>query len=179
MIHGHINVWVTAHLEDACYEKKRKKKGDGVLIKDVHPRAMNSAIGVNAKVAAQIPTTSRWPVPCIRQATIRQLQKRSVGCKQVSREADPPPPCWATAAQSCILCDPMECSLPGSSVHGILQARILEWVAISFSRGSSQPRDGTQVHHCRQILYHLRQQGRLLLRDISKYKDLVTVEERK
>ena len=49
-------------------------------------------------------------------------------------------------AQSCpTLCDPMDCSLPGSSIHGILQARILEWVAISFSRGSSQPRDRTQV----------------------------------
>ena len=40
---------------------------------------------------------------------------------------------------------PMDCSLPGSSIHGILQARILEWVAISFSRGSSQPRNKTQV----------------------------------
>ena len=39
------------------------------------------------------------------------------------------------------LCDPMDCSLLGSSVHGILQNRILEWVAIPFSRGSSQPRD--------------------------------------
>ena len=49
-------------------------------------------------------------------------------------------------AQSCLtLCDPMNCSLLGSSVHGTLQARILEWVAISFSRGSSQPRDQTQV----------------------------------
>ena len=48
--------------------------------------------------------------------------------------------------QSCpTLSDPMDCSPPGSSVHGILQARILEWVAISFSRGSSQPRDWTQV----------------------------------
>ena len=43
------------------------------------------------------------------------------------------------------LCNPMDCSLPGSSVHGILQARILEWVAISFSRGSSQSRNRTQV----------------------------------
>ena len=44
-------------------------------------------------------------------------------------------------AQSCpTLCDPMDCSLPGSSVHGIFQARVLEWAAISFSRGSSQPR---------------------------------------
>ena len=39
------------------------------------------------------------------------------------------------------LCDPMDCSLPGSSVHGISQIRILEWVAIPFSRGSSLPRD--------------------------------------
>ena len=45
------------------------------------------------------------------------------------------------------LCNPMDCSLPGSSARGIFQARILEWVAISFSRGSSQPRDWTQVSH--------------------------------
>ena len=52
------------------------------------------------------------------------------------------------AAQSCpTLCDPMNYSLLGSSVHGILQARILEWVAISFSRRYSQPRDWTQVSH--------------------------------
>ena len=45
-------------------------------------------------------------------------------------------------ALSCpTLCDPMDCSLPGSSINGIFQARILEWVAISFSRGYSQPRD--------------------------------------
>ena len=51
-------------------------------------------------------------------------------------------------AQSCLtLCDPVDCSPPGSSIPGILQARILEWVAISFSRGSSQPRDRTQVSH--------------------------------
>ena len=49
-------------------------------------------------------------------------------------------------AQSClILCNPMNCSPPGSSVPGIIQARILEWVTIPFSRGSSQPRDQTQV----------------------------------
>ena len=43
------------------------------------------------------------------------------------------------------LCDPMDCSPPGSSVHGILQVKILEWVAIPSSRGSSQPRDQTLV----------------------------------
>ena len=49
-------------------------------------------------------------------------------------------------AQSCLtLCDPVDCSPPRSSVHGILQARILEWVAISFSRGSSRPRGWTQI----------------------------------
>ena len=48
--------------------------------------------------------------------------------------------------QSCpTLWDPMDCSLQGFSVHGILQARVLEWVVISFSRGSSQPRDRAQV----------------------------------
>ena len=45
------------------------------------------------------------------------------------------------------LCNPMDCSLPGSSVHGILQARILEWIAIPLSRGSSQPRDWTCVSY--------------------------------
>ena len=50
------------------------------------------------------------------------------------------------AIQSCLtLCNPMDWSLSGSSIHGIFQARVLEWVAISFSRGSSQPRDQTQV----------------------------------
>ena len=53
---------------------------------------------------------------------------------------------WNEVAQLCLaLCDPEDYSPPGSSIHGILQARILEWVAISFSRGSSWPRDWTQV----------------------------------
>ena len=49
---------------------------------------------------------------------------------------------WVLVAQLCTtLCNPMDCSLPGSSVHEIPQARMLEWVAILFSRGSSRPRD--------------------------------------
>ena len=52
----------------------------------------------------------------------------------------------AQLLQSCpTLCDPMDCSPPGSSVHGILQARIPEWVTIPFSRGSSWPRGWTQA----------------------------------
>ena len=51
-------------------------------------------------------------------------------------------------AQSCpTLCDPMDCSPPGSSVHGIFQAWVLEWVAVSFSRRFSWPRDRTWVSH--------------------------------
>ena len=63
--------------------------------------------------------------------------------------------------QLCLtLCSPMDCSLPGSSVHGILQARILEWVAISSSKGSSQPRDQAQVSHVAGgFFYHLSHQG--------------------
>ena len=65
----------------------------------------------------------------------------------------------AKSLQSCLtLCYPMDHSLPGSSVHGILQARILGWVAMPSSRESSQPRDQTHLSYAscidRQILYH-------------------------
>ena len=54
--------------------------------------------------------------------------------------------CVCVYAQSCLtLCDSMNCSLPGSTVHGVFQAKILEWVANSYSRGSSQPKDWTHV----------------------------------
>ena len=67
--------------------------------------------------------------------------------------------CACSVTKLCLtLCDPMNCGMPGSSVYGISQARVLEWVAISFSRGSSQSRDLTCVScvSCvgRQILYH-------------------------
>ena len=66
--------------------------------------------------------------------------------------------CVCVLSQSlCLtLCDPMDCSLPDSSVHGIPQAKILKWVAISFSRGSSWPRDPTHIccALCIGRLYH-------------------------
>ena len=63
---------------------------------------------------------------------------------------------WESSIETCTLCcmvtkscltlsDPMDCSMPGSTVHGIFQARIMEWVALSFSRGSSQPRYQTCI----------------------------------
>ena len=72
--------------------------------------------------------------------------------------------CAHICAQSCpALCNPMDYSPPRSSVHGILQARILEWVAIPFSRGSS-PTQGLNMSllHCRQILYHVNHWGSLV-----------------
>ena len=68
---------------------------------------------------------------------------------------------WSEVAQLCLtLCGPVDCSLPGSSVHGVFQARVLEWVAISFSRGSSWPRDRTRVSHTvGRCFYHLSHQG--------------------
>ena len=69
--------------------------------------------------------------------------------------------------QSCLtLCDPMDCSLPGSSVHAILQTRILEWVSMPSSRGPSRPRDWTCVScvSCigKQVLYYSCYVGSLL-----------------
>ena len=65
----------------------------------------------------------------------------------------------AKSLQLCLtLCDPMDHSPPGSSVHGVLQARILEWVAMPSSMVSSRPRDWTPISHVswigRQVLYH-------------------------
>ena len=64
------------------------------------------------------------------------------------------PDMWQWLQHCCLIaqwcptfCDPMDCIPPGSSVHGISQARVLEWVAISFSRGSSQCRDQTWISH--------------------------------
>ena len=64
----------------------------------------------------------------------------------------------AKSLQSCpILCNPMDCRLPGSSVHRILQARIMEWDAMSSSRGSSRPRDRTHISYvsciCRRVFF--------------------------
>ena len=80
------------------------------------------------------------------------------------------------------LCDPMDCSLPASSVHGILQARILEWVAMTFSRGSSQPRGGTWVSYVscigKQVLCHWCHLGspygrfkQMLIREGKRYRN--------
>ncbi|CAN0549120.1 unnamed protein product [Rangifer tarandus platyrhynchus] len=78
----------------------------------------------------------------------------------------------AKSLQSCLtLCDPMDYSLPGSAVHGILQARILERVAMSFSRGSLQPRNRTQVS----LLPEPRGQGKMYGKKMQKSGFIKTV----
>ena len=89
--------------------------------------------------------------------------------------------CCAKSLQSCpALRDPMDGSPPGLSDHGILQARLLEWGAISFSRGSSQPRDGTCNSYVscigRQILYHSRHLGTLNVYRVSHLEDEKALE---
>ena len=81
-----------------------------------------------------------------------------------------------SVTQSCpTLRDPMDCSLPGSSVHGILQARTLEWVAISFSRGSFQSRDPSWVSCIAgSLFYHLSHQKSNLNEEKLKKETLVT-----
>ena len=86
----------------------------------------------------------------------------------------------AKSLQSCLtLCDPMDCSQPDSSVFRILQVRILEWVAIWYTRGSSQPKDRTHVScvSCigRQILYHCPTWEALLKWEILKAGDSAVI----
>ena len=84
--------------------------------------------------------------------------------------------------QSCpILCHPMDCSPPDSSVHGILQARILEWIAVPFSRGSSPPRGGTCVSYVscigRQVLLRLVPSGKPISYEVgTDNSDMNTVK---
>ena len=93
-----------------------------------------------------------WSPCCPRdsQESSPTLKIKSINSSALSFLCSPTLPSihvqFSSVAQSCpTLCDPMDCSPLVSSVHRILQARILEWVAIPFSRRSSQPRDWTQV----------------------------------
>ena len=87
--------------------------------------------------------TARW---ILNHSTTREVP-RSLSCGRKDKtELNQLEPMQLLVPQSCLtLCSPMDCSLPGSSVRGISQAGILEWVAVSFSKGSSQSRDRTQV----------------------------------
>ena len=96
--------------------------------------------------------SNKWNFKCNLQRKKNDLKQGISELKTESTLAKITKPAAAAAAiqsrQSCpTLCDPMDCSLRGSSVHGILQARILKWVSTSYSRGSSQPRAWNWVSH--------------------------------
>ena len=96
-------------------------------------------MGVSTRKWCSIPPWSQWSSGRMRAMSFKSLKKfllvMAVDCAVL-----------CLVSQSCLtLCDPMVCSLPGSSVHGMLPARILDWVAYPFSRGSSQPKDQTGV----------------------------------
>ena len=88
------------------------------------------------------PNTGGWKSILGQRTGSCKLQLRSGTTKKKKKRLKKE----SEVSQSCpALCYPLDCSPPGSSIHGIFQARVLEWVAISFSRGSSRPRDWTQV----------------------------------
>ena len=99
------------------------------------------------------------PFPSSRNLPDPEIKPKSPALQEDSLPSEPLGKPWsvirtqqvmcvcAKPLQGSTLCDPMDCSLPSSSAHGILMARILEWVAMPSSRGSSQPRDRTQVFH--------------------------------
>ena len=99
---------------------------------------VTSHLGLNPAQCAEKFPGKHWQTISL-GLCVQQMEKACYSCVCVS--------------QSCpTLCNPMDCSPAGSSVHGILQARKLEWVAIPFSRGSSQPRGQTWVSRNMQIL---------------------------
>ena len=86
----------------------------------------------------QLPAASPLTISCPAQLLASHNLGHNLVVMKVKSESE--------VAQSCpTLCDPMDCSLQGSSGHGIVQATVLEWVAISVSRESSRPRDRTRV----------------------------------
>ena len=110
-----------------CYDQVSQLASHCCLVKlGKFPSASQGLSGLICKVGVIVVTTC-WERACVRAKSLQPYRT---------------------------LCDPMDCSPPGSSVHRISQARILEWVAISFCRRSSQPRDWTASCTGRWILYH-------------------------
>ena len=93
----------------------------------------------------------QWITSCLHHAHISLLATQSAKLE----DPEPTVVLFRSLCHVWLFCNPMAYSLPGFLVHGISQARILEWVAVSFSRRSSWPRDQTHVSCiCRRILYH-------------------------
>ena len=134
----------------------------------VQPGTQPAPPALESKVLAIGPQMLLNIVQCTRQSSQQRIiwspkvnsakaEKTVVKRNEIKKIYSQPSVCVLT--QSCpTLCDPIDCNPPGSSVNGISQARMLEWVTVSYSKGSSWPRDQTRVScvSCivRQILYH-------------------------
>ena len=120
--------------------------GDGIPV-ELFQILEDDAVKVLHSICQQIWKIQQWPQDWKRSVFIPIPKKGNA--KECSNTSQLPSSHTLVSKkvlvnQSCpTLCDPMDCSPPGSSVHEIFQARILEWVDISFSRRSSQPRDRT------------------------------------
>ena len=134
-------------------QKDRSTKSSLICPQWSHP-VLRPEKGNVPSVLRHTPSSSLPPVPTQDQPETAPAFEglggacsgQDLGAQEVAagdlRQAAPPSVCVCLVAQSCLtLCNPMDCSPPDSSVHGILQAIILEWVAMPFSRGSSQPRN--------------------------------------
>jgi len=124
------------------FERKGKKK----KVKTSFSHNSESDEGMLSNSEGKMFSNSEFYTQPANQLSINEEQRHFqvfTVCVPFSRKL---PAGGGLVAKSCLtLATPMDCSPPGSSVNGILQARILEWVATSFSRGSSQPRNRTQV----------------------------------
>ena len=103
------------------------------------PSSTKCSISVRSQQVPSVQANSRSPCLSLKDSTRHSDSgaPHLVFCRE-----------GCVSAQSCLtLCNPMDCSLPGSFVHGILQARILEWVAIPSSSGSFPTRDPTRLLH--------------------------------
>ena len=118
--------------EGSSHQFQPKPSGFSILITPLEDRIHETGLG-NMKTA----TSSVRPGAPVEGSNLVP-EKCHFHSREGKKESE--------VVQSCpTLCDPMDCSPPGSSIHGILQARIVEWITISFSRGSSRPRDQTRV----------------------------------
>ena len=152
-----------------CNKEKTQRDFPGVpVVKTLASNAggVGSVPGWEAKIPHACGQKTRQNRSIVAINSIKTLKKKSLLLSQLvplspshtvytslfSISASP----FCSVTQLCLtLWDPMDCNLPGSSVLGISQARILEWVTISFSRGSSTPRHRTSVSCTgRQILHH-------------------------
>ena len=125
-------------------------------------------LNTTEKTLGMVPSSTKWSIS-VRSQQVPSVQANSrspcLSLKDSTRHSDSCAPHLVFCREGCVsaqlcltLCDPMNCSLPGSFVHGILQARVLEWVAIPSSRGSFWSRDRTCISHVsfigRWVLHH-------------------------